>query len=83
MCMFIILPLMMMSAFTYLHDQLVGKFLPEQHNFKRKSVFDIYDFIKPTLQPKCLFCRFNLDKREYCLALFHGVRYEKQPTELA
>ena len=37
MCMFILLPLMMMSAFTYLHDQLVGKFLPEQHNFKHST----------------------------------------------
>ena len=77
MCMFILLPLMMMSAFTYLHDQLVGKFLPEQHNFKRKSPF-AYSSTKPAL-----YFRFNLDKGKYRLAFFHGVGDEEQPTELA
>ena len=84
LCFFVLLPMIMMSGFTYIHDQLVGKFVPEQHNFKRKSNFHINTIIKPTLQLNVLcFFRFNVDKGECRLALLHVVRHAKQPTELA
>ena len=34
--MFVLLPLTMMSGFSYLHGLLAGEPMPEQHNFRCK-----------------------------------------------